>query len=336
MSRKPIAVLLSDVHYSLQTLELADKSTRIAIDKANELQIPLIVCGDLHDSKANLRGECVNAMISTFKLLKSREAWVLRGNHDALNEKSEEHSLNFLKPYAYIVEDPKLLLNLGDGKIFNLIPYMHDVEELKKWLNKIPVTKCPIIMHQGLQGSNSGEYFQDRTALYPEDVAGRRIISGHYHARQDIPLPDGGMWSYVGNPYTLNYGEAKDPVKGFQVLYSDGSLEFIPTDLRSHIVVELKASDLTKPASYTLIGENDLLKVKLSGTKIELATITKQQIAGYLGVTIPFKLELIYESDNVVVTNTTQPVEEIFDTMITSLGVTEVETNRLKNLWKDL
>ena len=59
----PTAVLISDVHYSLQTLPLADKVMRMAIDKANSLGVPLIVAGDLHDTKANMRAECVNAMI---------------------------------------------------------------------------------------------------------------------------------------------------------------------------------------------------------------------------------------------------------------------------------
>jgi DNA repair exonuclease SbcCD nuclease subunit len=104
MKNKPIAVLISDVHYNVQTLELADKAVRLAINKANELQVPLIVAGDLHDTKANMRAECVNAMIETFKNTDT-STFIIVGNHDKINEKSDKNALNFLNKYAYIVED---------------------------------------------------------------------------------------------------------------------------------------------------------------------------------------------------------------------------------------
>ena len=80
---KPIAVLISDVHYNLTTLPLADAAMRQAIAEANSLGVPLIVAGDLHDTKANLRGECVNAMIEAFAML-DHGCYILRGNHDAM------------------------------------------------------------------------------------------------------------------------------------------------------------------------------------------------------------------------------------------------------------
>ena len=52
--RSPIAVLISDIHYNINTLPVADAALRQAIAKANELDVVLIVTGDLHDTKANL------------------------------------------------------------------------------------------------------------------------------------------------------------------------------------------------------------------------------------------------------------------------------------------
>ena len=69
MKTNPVAILISDVHYNINTLKLADAAMQMAIDEANKLSVPLIVAGDLHDTKANLRGECVNAMLSTFSKL---------------------------------------------------------------------------------------------------------------------------------------------------------------------------------------------------------------------------------------------------------------------------
>src|SRR5579862_1378127 len=106
---KSLAVLVSDVHYNVHTLKLADAAMRMAIVKANKLEVPLIVAGDLHDTKANLRGECVNAMIETFKQC-NKPPYIIVGNHDRINEKSHEHSLNFLAPYCHIVDSPNNLL----------------------------------------------------------------------------------------------------------------------------------------------------------------------------------------------------------------------------------
>ncbi len=59
---KPIAVIISDVHYDLNTLEVADAALTKAVSKANDLDVMLIICGDLHNTKANLRAECIDAM----------------------------------------------------------------------------------------------------------------------------------------------------------------------------------------------------------------------------------------------------------------------------------
>ena len=104
MQRKPVAVLISDVHYNLNNLKLADAAMRQATDKAQILGVPFIVAGDLHDTKANLRGECVNAILETFSHLKLK-ALVLVGNHDKINEKSEDNALGFLEGHVNFICD---------------------------------------------------------------------------------------------------------------------------------------------------------------------------------------------------------------------------------------
>src|SRR6202034_1760988 len=147
----PVAVIISDVHYNLTNLELADKAMRLAINKANVLEVPLIVAGDLHDTKANLRGECVNAMIETFGIYsRGVQIIIISGNHDRINEKSEIHSLNFLKAYQLVIDKPTKILGL------HLIPYQSDIDDLKRYINKID-TGSIIVMHQGLVGSNMGD-----------------------------------------------------------------------------------------------------------------------------------------------------------------------------------
>lgn len=271
MSR-PAAVLISDVHYSLQNLELADASMRAAIKKAKLLNVPLVVAGDLHDTKANLRGECVNAMMFTFSNV-ATPTYILVGNHDRLNENTPEHSIGFLRSNNVCLVDHVLPLEFA-----TLLPYNHDPTELALIIDAVPKNRT-LIMHQGLKGSLAGEYAVDNSAIAPDVVAGRRVVSGHYHARQDIELPENGLWSYIGNPYTLTFGEAFDPPKGFQVLYNDGTLEFVSVNVRKHVVLEMNVSDVSKSRAIVAdVGPNDLLWVKLTGTREEIRQFKKEDL----------------------------------------------------------
>lgn len=329
MSIKPLAVLISDVHYSLNTLALADAAMRQAISAANELKVALVVAGDLHDTKANLRGECVNAMIETFKQCDAPAA-ILVGNHDRLNEKAPAHSLNFLAPYAMIIDEPKYLHPIGQ-----LIPYQHDPSDFYAALPKSNQTI--IISHQGVEGSKSGDYIQDKSAALADKLIGLRVISGHYHTKQTIDLPGGGKWDYIGNPYTLNYAEANDPPKGYQILYSDGSLEFKPTNLRKHIVIDTDVDDLVAiPYSHEL---GDLLWFKCKGTKEELKTVTKQFISDNYDIKEGFRLDLIPTDTITQAPDTRLNLSQgpLLDSLIDSLSATSDERkNRLKDLWKAL
>lgn len=323
---KPTAVLISDVHYSLPTLKLADAAMRMAIAKANELDVPLIVAGDLHDTKANLRGECVNAMIETFELCETG-CIVLRGNHDALNEKSKEHSLNFLIRVgtATVLDAPTKYRGLY------LIPYHYDPDELRVYLKTLP-TGSTLIMHQGLKSSNSGDYTQDKSAISKDDVSGFRVISGHYHNRQTISLPNGGSWDYIGNPYTLTYGEANDPPKGFQILMEDGALEFIPCNLRSHRVWNM---DTTLGGNFES-HDGDLLQIKITGTHEELSNITRARVQKAIGIE-HFRLDLIPLDTTTKIIEKPRGNSELLDGLIDSLSNTsESKKARLKELWRAL
>lgn len=255
----PVLVIISDIHYNINTLALADAAMNQAIKKANDLDLPLVVAGDLLDQKSNLHAEYVNAIIVTIQKC-AHKPFIIVGNHSRLNEKSPEHALNFLRPYATIIDIPTVIMPGVTG-----IPYYHDPVELTAYVKTLkPGTT--LIMHQGVTGSNSGDYYVDKSAVPSSLFDGLRVISGHYHSRQDIPCGGGGLLSYVGNPYSLTFGESKDPEKGYRILNSDGSLDFVPTNLRRHIVFEISA---TEPDRLTA-GHDDLVWVKVSGAREQI------------------------------------------------------------------
>jgi DNA repair exonuclease SbcCD nuclease subunit len=340
---KPIAVLISDIHYNIHTLPFADAALRQAVHKANDLSVPLIVAGDLHDTKANLRGECVNAMIDTFKL--SNEAYVLIGNHDKINEKSEGHSLNFLNglPNIFVID---AYMYVSDFNL-HLFPYYSSVEELRRQLNLLPSDE-KLIMHQGLKGSDSGDYLQDYSAITHEDVEDFRVISGHYHRRQDIKTGHPrkghvGMFSYIGNPYTLGFGEAKHPEKGFQILMDDGRLEFVLTNLRKHIIFEEEIFDksylkvMHNNYDSSIIKPADLVWLKIKGPKNILNLISKKDL-DFVTNRTDFKLDLIPTDTESKYTQKTQEFTQVqlLDDLIDHKSISKQEKELIKKLWRGL
>lgn len=310
--------MIADVHYNVHTLPLADNAMRQAIMKANKLNIPLIVAGDLHDTKANLRGECVNQMLKTFSLCET-PCYILRGNHCSINEKSKEHSLNFLKGLAYIVDDFHYASDLD----IYMMAYQHNPDDARRNLKSIP-TNSIVIMHQGIQGHDMGDYIQDKSAINMIDIEGLKVHSGHYHYRNDI---------YIGNPYTISFGEANDPEKGFKVLHTNGSAEFIPTQLRKHTIVNMNAY-----AQYDKkdLNSGDLLWVKVTCLRSDVSRFTKDFISMVLSWRESFKLT--YEFlDTKSKTNTPKTSQsELFDSLIDNMSELPETKLRLKDMWKTL
>lgn len=335
----PVAVLISDVHYSLNTFELADLAFRQAIDKAAELGVPLVDCGDLTNDKAVLRAEYVNKIINTMIYAKSKKVnvYCIVGNHSLINEKSEEHSLNFLEPYCTVVDRIVWIDELGSW----LLPYSSDSkarEELLEYIQK----PSRIIAHTGVLGADMGHYIKDTSSLPKEVFSDLRVISGHYHKRQDIktgrPRKGAvGLFSYVGNPYTLGFGESDHPEKGFQILHDDGLLEFVPTNLRRHRIVEYTIAQLSySPANVW--DPRDLHWIKVTGTRNELSQWNKRKVGSVLfGNMFDFKLDFI-ATDEPKMEQRLDNLDsaQLMDLVIDNTGESEEYRKDLKGLWRQL
>lgn len=342
----PIAVLISDVHYSLNTLALADNALRQAFTYARDNDLPLIIAGDLHDTKGLMRAECVNAMISTFKEHCGYvSTFVMVGNHDRINEKNKAHALEFLKPYATVVDELHQIASSNYN--LYLLPYQSESQELQKQLDQVPIGST-IVAHCGVQSAHMGHYVQDTSSLPKESFRPFRVISGHYHKHQDVicgPTYDNhiGMFTYIGNPYTLNFGEANDGAKGFGVLYSNGFLELIPTNLRKHIVANIAVDDGVRLVRSELVRgyqPGDIVWAKITGPRSDLQRGSKKDWGRFLfGAEYEdFKLDLIPTDSTPIIKedHVDSTDKEILDELINLLSDDEVKKDQLKYLWKKL
>lgn len=340
MTATCLAVLISDVHYALGTLELADSSMHQAIDKAKEFGIPLIVGGDLNDTKDILRGKCANAMIKTLEYARDLgvQVYILIGNHDLLHEKADAHSLNFLRPYATIIDQPTDL-QLKNRQVVHAIPYQNSTERLEIILSEKREGDW-IIMHQGVMGAYMGEYAVDKTSLPKETFANFRVISGHYHRAQDIkcgrPRKGAvGLFSYIGSPYTTTFAEANDGPKGYRVLCSDGTLSSFPTNLRKHVIIERDVEDIMN--SIPGVSPGDVVWLKVSGPSVELDKLSKKTIGLHHFGHQNYKLDrLSTDVESRLDEIEKMTPEEMIDSLIEQNEPCLKQDAYLKQLWREL
>lgn len=329
--RKPLAVVISDVHYSLNTYQLANQAFLAAIEKAAQLGVPLIDCGDLTNDKAILRAEVVNTLINTMEYARDRNVplYLLVGNHSLINEKGKDHALHFLHPYATVVSHPTAVAG------FNFIPYQTSSIQFIAAIQEFPKGST-VFGHQGTRGGQLGHYVKDPSAFDPEQVKDWRVFLGHYHSHYEL-----GTTVSIGNPYTLTFGEASTAPKGFLIVYEDGSYtrEILP--LRKHVVVEVTVDNIrhelqTEAGSFEPGNPDDLIWIKVRGTHSELSALKKSEVAKVLGRT-NFKMDKIYIDAPVLQSKTeTMSDTQILDAVIDAEQEGPEEKAALKALAREV
>jgi DNA repair exonuclease SbcCD nuclease subunit len=318
---KPTAVLISDTHYTVASLEVADTAYTAAIDEAARLKVPLIDAGDLTNDKAILRGEVVNRLIKRMKyaMLKDVPVYLIVGNHSLINEKGAEHTLGFLSPYANVIDAPFRVKNMV------LIPYMSQPPTSFEFAKG-----TILIMHQGFLGAKMGEYIQDKSSISPELVKDYTVLSGHYHTHQTI-----GTVTYVGTPYTTSFAEANDPPKGILILNEDGTYTRKILNLRKHAVINLT---LDAPYDLPQINQDDLVWVKLHGAASELQKINKKELGTKLGLK-DYRLELIptkVDSEPQNRHNQNMSPQALLDDLIDKMAEKDEFKAAIKSLWREI
>lgn len=333
---KPVCVITGDIHFTPSMLELASASVMKAKHHAIELGVPLVLNGDVLDGKAIIRAECSNRLIEIIDDPRLH-IYVNTGNHDLINEKSKESSLNFLWPFATVIREPEYIKCLESW----VVPYFSDPTELSTWLLSVPKKGDRLIMHQGVQTAFLGHYVQDKTSLPPEAFQDFRVIASHYHRAQDIkcsrPRIDAvGLFSYVGSPYTTSFAEANDGSKGFQVLYDNGSLELIPTNLRKHVIFEVEYSKEYMQSDFN-VSPGDIVWLKIRGLHSELDSLKAHDFRDMFSEASSFKLDKIY-TDSVKIEKSLDKLTEadILDTMIEGTSESVDQKDALKKLWREI
>jgi DNA repair exonuclease SbcCD nuclease subunit len=333
MSRKPLAVVISDVHFKLDTLEVATAAFTRAIDTAAELGVSLIDAGDITNDKAILRAEVVNRLLELRRYAEDRRVYIVSivGNHSLLNEKSTDaNALEFIGGDWWApVNVPIVGAELADCPVayaeLAFIPYQPNPEDFYDFIETLPKGSI-VIGHQGTKGGVMGDYIQDHSAIDPKRIRDWRVFLGHYHQHYELENTVS-----IGNPYTLTFGEANDLPKGFLIVYDDGSYDRVLTHLRKHVIIDATMGDTIAAPDKT-----DIVWFKLRGTRGEIAHLGKEAFAKAMNRS-DFKFEKIYTDSATTNIKTDKKTDvEIFDAIVDRLEESAQQKATLKALAREL
>ena len=328
---KPLFVAISDIHFNVNNLELASTALQAALDKSEELDIPLVIAGDLHDTKAIIRAEVANRLLNILNKAKMEKVYILVGNHDLINEKGEEHGLNYLSSHAWVISSP-VSLTIEDREVM-FIPYQNTVQKFKTALAKAPKGSL-IVCHQGVQGAHLGDYVQDKTSIEAGALNDYTLISGHYHRHQTV-----GTLTYIGSPFTHTFGESSDGDKGYLIVADDGTFERSILNLRRHVKISIDAyPGVERITLYPGVNTDDLLWLQIHGNKDELNKIDKEKLGQLILGHSNFKLDLI--PDEMVIKDATscepQTAQERLDSLIERSNDHTSQAAVMKKFWRGL
>lgn len=242
-----------------------------------DIGLPVIILGDLFDTKEIIRGKCFNYVFERLKKSKLR-FFILVGNHDWFNLDCQDHSLQALKSldHVTIVDKPTMF-----GQMY-FLPYYDDLEQFYKAANDPVFDRSKVLfMHQGVigfdygngliaDGNGHGEISADKIRPF------KKIISGHFHK-----FAEHGNLTFLGTPFSHTFGET-DQTKYIGIFDEDDfTLELMETPFPRHRSLEIDLSvENPKKLLKSMINDKDIFRCKLVGTEMQIKSFDQSSFQG--------------------------------------------------------
>lgn len=216
-------ILTADLHiqdglYCQVGLDYLDYISEYAINNGIS---KIAFLGDLLDKSSRIKNDMFVPLFKKIDQMKENglEMWFIFGNHDITSTVTNSSILEVFEKYGHLVNSMQTY-DLGNFTV-NMSPFTKDPSLVPTVNADYLFTHLNIIGFDLGGGRISGEEQQ----AFPVSMFSnyKMVFTGHYHKRQCI-----GNIQYIGAPYQLNFGDANDFNKGFEILnLEDGSREFI-------------------------------------------------------------------------------------------------------------
>ena len=300
--KKPYALLINDIHVSNDNITEFCANWNEAIEVAERNAIDMIIIGgDLWMSRSSQTLSTIMAAKEAMIKATSHGISVImaEGNHDKVDQESLLGYCHMFSEYPDIeVIDDYAIYDMGESDLFVMSYFPENgsfIERYKEMVKElIPGKKSILYIHQGIRGGLSTASDDELPASLFKDFDS--VLVAHYHNRKKIP---GTAIEYIGSSRQHNFGE--DEEKGYTIVYSDGSYEFVKNEANTRykvIEIDFKNLDneflqhieaLKKDPRYKI-------KVKINCKSKQASSIDKNKLVE-CGAT---KIELVTEQTQVL------------------------------------
>ncbi len=245
--KKAIGILANDIHLNKDNGVLVKDIFQQAINICEKYDTNNLFCGG--DVFTNRSGQPLQCLTDWKEILLNLQQsgiriYAIPGNHDKTSAADEKSYLD-----VYSDDCLKTFRTSGfetfENVLVAFIPYFDDerwLEEYKRLEKRISNTNQKVkilITHSGFDGvmNNDGSTVESviKPSMFTEWT---KVLIGHYHNASRL----GDNVFYTGSVYQNNFGENITD-KGFTVIYTDGSIEFVPSKFPCYIKETVQATD---------------------------------------------------------------------------------------------
>lgn len=288
MSKKtPCALLINDIHISKDNIPEFQKNWDEALEicKTQGIQ-DIIIGGDLLQSRSSY--QTLDVLLAVRQALikaanEGLELTIAEGNHDLVNQEAILGYCHVFSeyPHVYVVDD-YVTIDYSDDVVLYIMSYAPEngsfTDRLKDILNNdFDANKHNILyIHEGIRGGLATPSDDELPTKIFKDFD--TVLVGHYHNRCKIK---GTNIEYIGASRQHNFGE--DEEKGYTILYSDGSYQFIKNQANTRYkVIDLSLQDVDSNLFDKL---NDIkadgkykVKTRINCSETDIQNVDKQKL----------------------------------------------------------